>query len=39
MSLCFWMYSIAVGLMRVRMIILERESHAEWVRLLDEVKR
>jgi heme exporter protein C len=39
MTLCFWMYSIAVSLMRVRTLILERESHADWVRQLDEVKR
>jgi heme exporter protein C len=28
----FWMYSIAVALMRVRAIILERERHTEWVK-------
>lgn len=39
MALCFWMYSIAVALMRVRAIILERETHTEWVKELDEVKR
>jgi heme exporter protein C len=38
MTLCFWMYSIAVGLMRVRTIILEREAHTDWVRQLEEVK-
>ena len=32
MALCFWMYSIAVALMRVRAIILERERHTEWVK-------
>jgi len=32
MALCFWMYSIAVALMRVRAIIVEREVHAEWLR-------
>jgi heme exporter protein C len=32
MALCFWMYSIAVSLMRVRAIILERERHTEWVK-------
>jgi heme exporter protein C len=37
MALCFWMYTIAVGLMRVRTIILEREGHADWVRQLHEV--
>ena len=38
MALCFWMYSIAIALMRVRTIILERESHTDWVRSLEEVK-
>ncbi|MGE5469002.1 MAG: heme ABC transporter permease CcmC [Ignavibacteria bacterium] len=38
MALCFWMYSIAVALMRVRAIILEREAHTEWVKQLPEVK-
>jgi len=38
MALCFWMYSIAVALTRVRAIILEREAHTEWVKELDEVK-
>ena len=32
MALAFWMYSIAVALMRVRAIILERERHTEWVK-------
>ena len=32
MSLAFWMYSIAVTLMRVRSIILERERGADWIR-------
>ncbi|HRE17279.1 MAG TPA: heme ABC transporter permease CcmC [Rhodocyclaceae bacterium] len=32
MALCFWMYSIAVALIRVRTLILERESRAEWVK-------
>jgi heme exporter protein C len=36
MALCFWMYSIAVALMRVRAIILEREVHTEWVKDLEE---
>lgn len=31
-ALAFWMYSIAVALMRVRGIILERERSSEWVR-------
>ncbi|MFO1264072.1 MAG: heme ABC transporter permease CcmC [Rhodoferax sp.] len=38
MALCFWMYAIAVALMRVRAIMLERESHTEWVRQLKEVR-
>jgi heme exporter protein C len=37
MALCMWMYSIAVALTRVRTIILERESHTEWVKELSEV--
>jgi heme exporter protein C len=32
MVLAFWMYSIAVALVRVRAIILERERRAEWVK-------
>ena len=31
LALCFWMYSIAVALYRVRSIILEREHHTDWV--------
>ena len=38
MALCFWMYSIALALTRVRTIILEREAHTEWVMELPEVK-
>src|SRR3569832_2430186 len=38
MALCFWMYSIAMTLKRVRAIILEREAHADWVQHLPEVK-
>ncbi len=34
MALAAWMYSIAVVLMRVRAIILERERNADWVRNL-----
>jgi heme exporter protein C len=34
MALAFWMYSIAVSLMRVRAIILERERNADWVKAL-----
>ncbi len=32
MALAFWMYSIAVALLRVRCIILERERNADWIR-------
>ena len=32
MALCFWMYTIAVALVRVRAIILERERHTDWVK-------
>ncbi|MFN0317693.1 MAG: heme ABC transporter permease CcmC [Burkholderiales bacterium] len=32
MALAFWMYSIAVSLVRVRAVILERESGASWIR-------
>ena len=38
MALGFWMYSIAVTLVRVRSIILERERRSDWVRDLSEVK-
>jgi heme exporter protein C len=34
MTLAFWMYSIAVSLMRVRSVILEREHRAQWVKHL-----
>jgi heme exporter protein C len=37
MALCFWMYSVAMTLKRVRTIILEREGHTDWVRHLEEV--
>lgn len=37
MAIAFWMYSIALTLMRVRAIILEREVHTEWVKELKEV--
>jgi len=33
-TLACWMYSIAVALMRVRMIMLERERHTDWVHAL-----
>ena len=32
MALAFWMYAIAVTLARVRNLILERESNADWVK-------
>jgi heme exporter protein C len=32
MAIAFWMYAIAVVLMRIRAIILERERHTEWVK-------
>jgi heme exporter protein C len=38
MALAAWMYSIAVALMRVRSLILERESSAEWVAQLQEMQ-
>ncbi len=34
LALSFWMYTIAVVLQRVRVIILERERHTDWVRHL-----
>ncbi|MFN4986723.1 MAG: heme ABC transporter permease CcmC [Burkholderiales bacterium] len=37
MSLCYWMYSIAMALTRLKAIILEREAHAEWVTRLPEL--
>jgi heme exporter protein C len=38
MALCLWMYSVAVALTRVRAIILERESHTDWVKNLPELQ-
>ncbi len=32
MALAFWMYSIAVALARLRIVVLEREGQSEWVR-------
>ena len=32
MALSFWMYSIAVALVRARAIMLERERNSEWVK-------
>lgn len=34
MALAFWMYTVAVALMRVRCIMLERERSADWVKAL-----
>ena len=39
MALAFWMYSIAVVLLRVRSVILERERNADWVKALPEGER
>jgi len=39
LALAFWMYTIAVSLMRVRCIMLERERNAEWVQVLSGVKK
>ncbi len=36
MALGFWMYSLAVTLMRMRCLTLERERHAAWIRGLEE---
>jgi len=36
MSLAAWMYAIAVSFLRVRAIILDRESGSDWVRELEE---
>jgi heme exporter protein C len=38
MSLAAWLYAIAVGLVRVRCIILERECGAGWLFDLPEVR-
>ena len=38
MAICFWMYAIAVTLIRTRSIILKREAHTDWVRELPEMK-
>ena len=38
MALCLWMYTLAVALMRVRVIMLDRERHSEWVAQLPEVQ-
>jgi heme exporter protein C len=39
MALAFWMYSIAVILLRARSIILERERNADWIKDLPEAQR
>jgi heme exporter protein C len=39
MMLAVWLYAIAVSLLRVRSIILEREGKAQWVSELMEVRR
>jgi heme exporter protein C len=36
MALCFWMYSIAAALTRLRAVILEREAQSDWVLELPE---
>jgi heme exporter protein C len=36
MTLAFWSYTIAVALMRVRCIILERERHSDWLKQVGE---
>jgi heme exporter protein C len=38
MALGFWMYSIAVVLMRVRCVMCERERDAAWLSALKEVE-
>ena len=40
MALGFWAYSIAVALLRLRCIVLERERHSDWVkRYLESVEK
>ena len=39
MALASWAYTIAVTLMRVRCIVLERERHTEWVKHYMEAKK
>lgn len=39
MMLAVWLYAITISLIRVRSIILERESKAQWVSELMEIKR
>ena len=39
MALAFWAYTIAVTLMRVRCIVLDRERHTDWVKHYLETKQ
>lgn len=39
MAVAAWMYAIAVALVRMRCIILERERHASWLKELPELAR
>ena len=39
MALAFWAYTIAVTLMRLRCIVLERERHTDWVKHYLEAKQ
>lgn len=39
MAFAAWMYTVAVALMRLRCIVLERERHAGWVKQLEEVNQ
>ena len=39
MALAFWAYTIAMTLLRVRCIVLERERHTEWVKHYMETKK
>jgi heme exporter protein C len=38
MAIAAWFYTIAVALVRVRHIILERERHTDWVKAILEAK-
>lgn len=37
MALAFWAYTIAMTLLRVRCIVLERERHTDWIRKYTEI--
>jgi heme exporter protein C len=37
MALAMWAYTLAIVCYRVRTLILERESHTDWVQALPEV--